>query len=237
MSNVSSDLLEKLSALLRKTTENGCTPQEAEAAMAAAQRIAAKNNVDLANLQDSADAVGQGGAIKVEKSGLDSERCKTRRPHHRPIAFILMECFDVKFVWHGNGPRCTIVGEKTDVALASYCWTWLDGYFPKLYLAYLKERGIARTPLDTNNLRASFYTGVGEGIRRNNRRIRDEAKAEGGNRYALVLVQKDALVTQTFDKLFPKLKSGRASTMSLNASAYYAGKQVGSNIKLGHALQ
>lgn len=45
-------ILDKVSKLLAKTTENGCTPEEAQAATAMAQSLLAKYDLELSDLED-----------------------------------------------------------------------------------------------------------------------------------------------------------------------------------------
>ena len=68
--------------------------------------------------------------IETDRAELDGGTA-TQRPHHKPIAQVLMNCFDVRFIWHGVGSRwlakATIIGEKTDVVIATYCSTRIPG--------------------------------------------------------------------------------------------------------------
>ena len=168
------ELIGKLKALLAKTQENGCTQAETEAAMAAAQRIAARNNIELASVRLD---TGKPADIDITKTDLTS-KCTTRRPYHEAVAHVLVQCFDVKLLWRGNTPSAIIMGENTDVAISAYCWTWLESMIQRLYAEYLSTMpmGVARDAI----LARSYYYGVATGIIQNNKRVKEEAARQGG---------------------------------------------------------
>jgi len=97
------DPLEKLKALLSRTLEAGCTGAEAAAAMEAAQRIAARHNIDLASVR-----VDDGAAIVLEtdRATLQAAACGTRRPYHEAIARVIIVCFGVRLVVWQFFDRC-----------------------------------------------------------------------------------------------------------------------------------
>jgi hypothetical protein len=209
--SIDSKIVERLQALLNKTTENGCTEAEAQTAMEAAQRIAIKHNLDLAQVLSSSKDDKSGG-LETDRVDLQDAKCSKRRPHHDPIASVLMAVFDVQFIWVGGynnpyGLKVCIIGEKTDVALATYCWQWLCELFPKLYKDFTKSEGL--TPQESHNdiRRKSFFMGLAMGMKESNRRQRCEVqKGADGESFALVLVKKEEIVNARAAQEFPRLK-------------------------------
>ena len=224
------ELIEKLKALLSKTQENGCTQAETEAAMAAAQRIAARNNIELASVRLD---TGKPADIEITRTDLKSE-CMTRRPYHEAVAHVLVQCFDVKLLWRGNTPSAIVLGENTDVAIASYCWTWLESMLQRLYAEYLSTMpmSVARDAI----LARSYYYGVATGIIQNNKRVKEEAARQGGASYALVLVNKQDRLEEEYRKEFPTVKARRVRKKTWKEDAYYSGVARGREVKLAHGL-
>lgn len=239
--SVDQKIVERIQALLNKTTDRGCTEAEAQAAMEAAMRIANKHNLDLASVVATGDEA-KGSKLETDRANLTDERCKKRRPHHDPIANVLQSCFDVTFIWLGGftnpfGVKVAIIGEKTDVAIATYCWQWLCQTFPKLYLAYVKEQGIIRTPADNDICRRSYFEGLAAGINSANRRQREEVKASAqGESFALVLVKKEEVVQARVAEEFPKLKTRVNRERSTDYGAWSKGLEKGQTIKLNAGL-
>lgn len=234
MPPIDSSIIETLKKILAKADPTrGATEAEASAAMAAAQRLAIKHNIDLASV-----SVDEPGAIKIETDRVDlGGDGSTRRPHYKPIARCLQNCFDIRVIY--CGPRVVLIGEKTDLAIAQYCWAWLSEVFPRLYREYVKERGsfIGDKSFDTVVRRRSFYEGMQYGIQNANARQRAEVRTSSdGERYALVLVRKEEVVAERVTAEFPQLRSMRDHTTGTLPGAFYNGQAQGSKIKLNGGL-
>lgn len=234
MPPIDSSIIETLKKILAKADPTrGATEAEANAAMAAAQRLAIKHNIDLASV-----SVDEPGPIKIETDRVDlGADGATRRPHYKPIARCLQNCFDIRVIY--CGPRVVLIGEKTDLAIAQYCWAWLGEVFPRLYRDYVKERGsfIGDKTFDTVVRRRSFYEGLQYGIETANARARSDAIASSdGQRYAMVLVRKEEVVGQRVTAEFPQLRSMRDRTAGTLPGAFNHGQAQGSKIKLNGGL-
>lgn len=229
MPPVDPTILEKLQKILSLAARGG-TEAEAQAAMAAAQRLAIQHNIDLAQVGER-----EVGPKKMETDRADGLKMYNKyKPYSRPIARVLQNCFDVSFIWVG-GDRPCVVGEKTDVAMACYCWTWLNEMLPRLFRSYCEARG---WPLLTGIPRVSYYEGVCQGISENNQRQRAEvAKTADAQSFALVLVKKEELVQARVELEFPTLRKARSVRRSIDGSAWDAGHAEGRKIKLNAGLQ
>lgn len=232
------NLIEKLKKILA-LAHRGATEGEIQAAMHKAQQLAAQNNIDLASIDMSLEDVQN--AMEIDRETILSKRSRTRRPQHTHIAHILMDCFDVKFIWtNGTGSaQCCIVGEKTDVAMATFVFHWLDGLFPKVYRKYTKAQGIqAGGPGDTAVLQNSYYGGLRLGIIRNNQRARQEVErtVADADKYALVLTKKSELVEQKYHEFFPNVRFSHSRRRQHDSEAGAAGFRDGENINLNAGL-
>ena len=234
----SEEIVARLQKILAKADPAcGATEAEARAAMAAAQRIAIQHNIDLASLSAETDA-----EIKIETDRADvGGDTATRRLHHLPIAQVLIACFDVRFLWIERGSRGVIVGEKADVAIATYCWGWLCSTYPALFRKYQSKE--IWSPHTEHTQRVSFYNGLTAGIITANRREKEAAKADvqTGGQYALVLVKKEDAVEARVDAEFPNAKKARKppakSIDDYDRNALSSGYREGKEIKLVGALE
>lgn len=234
MSTVDPPVLEKLQKILsRADTSRGSTEVEAQAAMAAAQRLAIQHNLDLAAVMASGPADAKGPTLETDKVTLKAPN--KHRPYSEPIAHVLQDCFDVSVIWVGGDATAVLVGEKTDVQLATYCWAWLQETFPRLFRRYCDERGL---PFLTGVPRRSYYVGLSRGIRESNRRQREVARADKatGQSFALVLVKKEELVQARVAQEFPMLRNIARRARSVDHEAFAHGTVEGRKIKLGHGL-
>jgi hypothetical protein len=89
---------------------------------------------------------------------------------------------------------------------------------------------------DTWRLACSFYEGMQRGIRENNRRQRESLNKDDANRFALVLVDKDALIKKTFEAVFKNVKL-KAVNRGIDWNAANSGYEKGKEIKLNAGLQ
>lgn len=242
-------IIAKLQKILaRADTSRGATQAEAEAAMAKAQQLAIEHDIDLASISLETGKI----EIETDRAELDGGTA-TQRPHHKPIAQVLMNCFDVRFIWHGVGSRwlakATIIGEKTDVVIATYCWKYLCDVYPELFRKYLAGRGeriidgysYRFIPSTEHKQRISFYEGLTVGIIKANQRQRAQAKADpsSGSSYSLVLVKKEDAVAARCAQEFPNMGTTRRREKTIDdfdQSAISAGYRAGLEIKLGGAL-
>lgn len=231
-----SNILEKLKKILA-LAERGATEGEMQAAMAKAQQLAIEHNIDLGSIQLD---TGKAPTIETDKNVLKSEASGQWRPHHDALYRILKACFQVEMIkttWHdGKAAQAVIVGEKTDVAIATYVWHWLDGLFPKLHRAYCNNLGISHTPADTAVRRRSYYDGLEVGIISTNRRAVRAMDQANADKYAIVLVKKEEVVQARYKDEFPHVKKGSTRVKQTHDGAYYAGAEKGRTIKLNGGL-
>lgn len=237
MPPVSDAVLEKLKKILARTdTARGATEAEVKTAMAMAQKLAAEHNIDLASVSLEGDVTV--GKIDIG-AGVVQTKTKYEAPYHLEILAVLNDCFGVRTIyqsyWTAQAQRVitqiTFVGEKTDLAIATYCWDWLQTLFPKCWGEYRKQQGLR----DSYRSARSYYTGLRSGIVQANRRQVEELPTQSRNRYALVVANKTDLSDQKVKEMFPKLRDSRRSH-ALDYEAWAGGVTRGRDIKLNGGL-
>lgn len=228
------EIVEKLKKILAKADPARNPSQaEVEMAMKMAQKLAIQHNIDLGtiNVNEGEDT----GAIVTERVDVHSTLADTWRPHHSCIYHVLQQCFQIQMIRLG-GSHAGMVGERTDVQIAAYCWAWLDPLFPRLYLTYIKSIGLIRTSEDNAVRRRSFYEGVADGIIENNRHLIKELPKQEANQYALVLARKEDIVKARYQDEFPNARRMAPRARQYNGNAAERGKAEGRKIRLGMGI-
>lgn len=231
-------VMAKLEKLLNLAGNKGATEAEMNVAMEKATALAREYNIDMASVQ--AD-----GEVKTEEMETDfaetHTKTKQEQPYHMPIIYVLREVFQVRpmlstYTDHNQMrhiTRITWVGEKVDVAMAVYCWTWLEQLFPKCWLDYRKAYGIA----DNYVSKRSYFHGLSDGIRAANKRAVEAMPADLKNQYALVLVNKEALVQKRFESMYGQPKGHvKSFTTQQDSGSRAAGYAKGTTIKLNAGI-
>lgn len=230
------NILAKIQKLLNLADQaRGGTQAEMENAMAKATALAREHNIDLATVAEGEVKTG----LQVDSVILKTST-KYERPYHNEILGTLRACFGVKTILHAYWTpqaqrvimHITMVGEKTDLIIAEYCWKFLEQNFPLCWSNYRKEQGIK----DSWTSSRSYWVGLGNGIRENNRRAVEAMPSDQRNKYALVLVDKTALIEAKTAEMFPKLRNIRSGMKGMDGSAYQAGVAKGRTIKLNAGI-
>lgn len=228
--SINDKVLDKLKKILSLANCSGATESEMQSAMAKAQSLAMEHNVDLASIVLSD---GKAPEIDTERADIVSKTSDRRRPHHVYLSGILQKCFHVSTVYYGeHSSRLTLIGEKTDVAIARYVFDYLDIMFPKLHRQWCHDSGINGTYEDTTVRRRSYYVGLHHGICLANARKEDAVKSVDSSSYALVLKSKEDAVKARLLVEFPALKHSKIRDRRNDSTALQAGFVKGRDIKL-----
>lgn len=228
---MNSEVFDKLKKILA-LAERGGTQAEMEAAMAKAQELASKHNIELGEVMAQRSDDDQADVIETDRVDM-RYRAGTKKPEHSYIVQVLMTCFEVRAIYRGKF-SLVFIGEKTDVQLAQFCFKFLESQFSKLMRRYIASIGGAG--YGNKNQQHSFYTGLASGISAVNRRIREEAKATNES-MALVLVKKEEVVNKRTSQEFPDLKTVKTPEYDVDYHAITNGISAGKSIKLNHAIQ
>lgn len=242
--SVPENIIERVRKLLRlgeSTNEN-----EAQLALAAAQRYANEYQLDLACL-------ASGEEEKQEEYIKDDIFTGTKRRSvtHTYVSWILQEHFNVKVLNSGStryfGVHIHLIGQKTDVEIAKYVYGYLTHTFMQLWRDYQKKNNVE------TKLRDSFIYGCYNGLdkkltnsRESNKKekfdgveriLGAESRNQAESKYALMVIKKKDGLENAVHSFFPRLgRGGSRGYRNHNSSVFNDGVSSGSRISLNKAI-
>jgi len=237
MNTTPNEIVERIRKCLALANGKNATQGEMEVAMAKAKEIAMRFQIDIASIK--LDKGESAPAMAIERDDTLKTGSQYQQPYHSHIFHILTFVFGVRVILNitsgKHGPNkilstIHLIGEATDVAIAKVIFAWLEGVFPSTKTKLAAQAGI------TGTINAAFcngvYLGLYRGILEANKKAEQALSADDTNRYALVVVNKNALVQKRVEADFSHLRSTKAHARKLNDAAYQAGFKVGSALNL-----
>jgi hypothetical protein len=228
-------LFRKIKALLAKTTENGCTENEAMAALDKARAM-----MDAHDISDT-DLAFDGE--KVERETVD--RGKDNIRWH--LADGVGKFCDCR-VWGNGNSQIVFFGLQSDAIFAGWLLDTLEKFVRRNSLAFLADVGrpvsgvtdLFGAPLngkDREYKRRSFVQGcVSRIYERLRQAAAERASTVCGNGRALVPV-KNALVETAFRELGLSLRKSRAGKGKADFGAFDRGRQAGDRATFGRPVK
>jgi len=227
-------LIDRIKKLLTKTEGNGCSKEEAEAALAMASRLMAEHELDMADIaiEDKPDMVDE----DIETfSRWDFEAQKT-------YEIISHFCFVKPWLHVGlvNGKKrktLKFFGRPEGVEAAREMWHGLTAAYDRLFAYY---RAVNKAPASH---RRSFIEGVANGFYSKMKAERESMQAErddisgssGGT--ALALTNIKGQIDDAFRAANPNTKTERASFSSRSDhDARRAGFEAGQKLSLSKGI-
>ena len=225
-----SDILNKVRKLLRLADKSrGATENEAKVALAKAQDLMTRHNIDSALLRMEA---GEKSGTNVTK-GL-YELPKTLNPADMMILSLLQGHFNVRVILM-SGHRKTaidIIGAPEDVDFAIFALSFLRKTFFRCWNEFKKTAW--------NPDRASYYRGLRDGIDAELTAAKEKAEQSYGeddrNTYALAVVDQDAAITRYVDENYGKIRTRRQRRSRVDSASYVAGETKGRTIRINRPL-
>ncbi len=225
-----SDILNKVRKLLRLADKSrGATENEAKVALAKAQDLMTRHNIDSALLRMEA---GEKSGTNVTK-GL-YELPKTLNPADMMILSLLQGHFNVRVILM-SGHRKTaidIIGAPEDVDFAIFALSFLRKTFFRCWNEFKK------TAWDPD--RASYYRGLRDGIDAELTAAKEKAEQSYGeddrNTYALAVVDQDAAITRYVDENYGNVRTRRQRRRRVDSASYFAGETKGRTIRINRPL-
>lgn len=245
--------MDKLQKLLR-LHQNAGTPEEAEAAMARAQEIATRYNIELARVK-VLDVDPLTKEPFLERSFVYGS--KMYRPMEiKYIQNLLAEFFSVSCFtgqrWNNErvaegetycvDRKLFIFGRQSDVMFASYVYEYLRAVFPKLWRKYKAGSG------KEMDARRSFYYGVYCGIHANLRTVREQTvldsiaelpeaeRKQTSSNYQLMVVGEKEERKKEMDDRYSIVYRTQKSGNIYDGEARSAGRTAGLKVKISRAL-
>ena len=219
------EVLEKLKKILTLANDAGAQPGEVEAAMAKAKEIAMRHQIELASVDLHGTDEEKACGIEVQRVNV---KFRSQRPqkYHRFICALFSKIFGVTTVqtWQ----QYVFIGEAVDVAICQALFPWLEDVFYSTYNKAANAGIITRCAASKNGI----YSGLYRGILDANRREEAKLSTEDKSKWALVVVNKEALVQQRVAQEFPTLTKSRNRALSSDAVARMHGYQKGRQINL-----
>ncbi|MBP7948894.1 MAG: DUF2786 domain-containing protein [Verrucomicrobiales bacterium] len=223
------EILEKIRKLLRLAdTSRGATEHEARAAMAKAQELMTRHNIDSALLRQERGEKGvEVGKAKVELP-------KTLNPADLLILSLLQSHFRVKTILMPNakGTPVDIIGAAADIDFAVFAFHFLRETFFRCW----NEYKVTTTTPD----RASYYRGLRDGLDAELKAAKQKAEesylSSQRETYALAVVNHQAAITGYVHEHYGTLRNRTSRARRVDSGSYRAGETKGRTIRINRPL-
>ena len=229
--NTNKDILEKIRKLLRLAdTSRGATESEAQLALAKAQELMTRHNIDSALLRMERGESGHG--FTVDKGKVDLP--KTLNPADLMILSLLQGHFNVKTILmpNGRGTPVDIIGSPADIDFAIYVFQYLRQTFFRCWNEFKR--------VHANPDKASYYRGLRDGLNTALKEAKQRAEESYGSgerqTYGLVLVDQQAAIKQYVDEHYGKLRKRSGARRKMHSGSYTAGESKGRTIQINRPL-
>ncbi len=213
-------LIERIKALLSKTTANGCTEAEAMAALEMASRMMDAHNIADADITFGGEETVQEGFAYKRNNFVP-----------KSVAYAIARYTGTKVWnatgWAGKDSEIIYFGLESDVMLANWLTSTLNDCAQRALKDYLKGLAFPTTRHKTfarNGFLMGFCSRVSDRMEALEEASRQASPVVNGR--ALVVV-KGALVEEAFAGMNLRLKDGRRTRRRAGADAYGAGKAAG----------
>jgi hypothetical protein len=218
-------MLDKIRALLSKTTENGCTEEEYLAALAKARALMDTYEITEADLQLTKE---EGVVLRREMTGTD--------PHHIKwnMSRAVGEFCDCR-AWRDRDGKFVFLGLASDTQFAA----WLLDHLAAFVLTELADHLMGDIAIGMP--RRKVINGFVDGItRRISERLHELCKppapaAVSANSRALVVI-KQTLIKAKMDELGIRLRTASASSRQRDEGSFAAGRSAGDRASFGRPV-
>ena len=213
-------ILSRVQALMNKTVEKGCTPEEAAAATALAQNLLFKHNLSLAQAKDHKKADKE--AIKNHTTKVQGAKVSHR--WRQTLATVVARYNWCSVIVDRESEVFWIIGKPSNVAVAEYLSEVVGDQIHKL----------GQKACDSRSFYMSFCRGA---IATIDRRLRaqQEANIHAAAGSTALVVQSEKELEEAVKNFFPKLKDARATRVT-NSAGYLAGKKAGESISMNKGV-
>lgn len=224
MSNDRSNMIEKIKALLSKTTDNGCTEAEMEAALAKASAMMEVYEISQADLE----------LTKQEKAAIN--RIHTGKHKIEQYLGNSVAEFTHTKVWK-SGDSLTFCGLPLDIDFASFLLKSLTSFTEREMVDYLAKTPHSRG--DTRALINGFTIGCTNRIAARLRAlcaasVTVASTAKTGN--ALAIVQNAAVADYMKENGIQLGKARRSSARAFDGGAFASGRAAGDRASFGRGI-
>lgn len=226
-----SDILDKIRKLLRLADRSrGSTENEAKVALAKAQELMTRHNIDSALLR--MERGGSCGSFTVNKGKVDLP--KTLNPADIMILSLLQSHFNVTTILmpSGRGTPVDIIGAAADIDFAIYAFNYLRQTFFSCWNEFKRTH--------SNPDKASYYRGLRDGLNAElkaaKQRAEQSSAADQRQAYGLVVVDQEAVITRYVADHYGKLRNRSQRRRNIHSGSYVAGETKGRTIQINRPL-
>jgi hypothetical protein len=227
-----SDILDKIRKLLRLAdTSRGATENEAKVALAKAQELMTRHNIDSALLRMERGET-DGSSFTVDKGNLDLP--KTLNPADLMILSLLQSHFNVKTILmpSGKGTPVDIIGAPADIDFAIFAFNYLRQTFFRCWNEFKRTHA--------NPDKASYYRGLRDGLNTELKSAKQRAEesyaTDQRQTYGLVVVDQTAAITRFVEENYGRLRNRNTRARRVDSGSYFAGETKGRTIQINRPL-
>lgn len=224
-----SAVLDKVRKLLRLADRSrGATENEAKVALAKAQELMTRHNIDSALLRMEA------GDDRVDVTKGLYELPKSLNPADLMILSLLQGHFNVRVIlMHGHRKTpVDIIGAPADVDFAIFALSYLRETFFRCWNEF--KRTTAKPD------RASYYRGLRDGLHAELTAAKERAErsyaSDARQSYALAVVDRDAAITRFVEDTYGKVGTRQSRSRNVDPRSYSAGRTKGRTIQINRPL-
>ncbi|MCX6877907.1 MAG: DUF2786 domain-containing protein [Verrucomicrobia bacterium] len=227
-----SDILDKIRKLLRLADRSrGSTENEAKVALAKAQELMTRHNIDSVLFRMEHGEAGS-PSFKVDKGKVDLP--KALNPADFMILSLLQSHFNVRCILTHTktATPVDIIGAPEDVDFAIFAFNYLRQTFFRCWNEFKKTAW--------NPDKASYYRGLRDGINTELKAAKQRAEesyaTDQQQTYALVVVDQTAAISRYVDEHYGKLRNRASRARRVDSSSYFAGETKGRTIQINRPL-
>lgn len=226
-------IISRIEKLLELAARGG-TEAEATTAFAKASQLMTKYGIERSQLQARN---AQGRKLDIARRSL-GRTWKTERPAHRPVRTVIWTCFKVQTIRHrylDGSIGYSFLGVEEDLDFAVFAFNNLSDTFLRLLCQHFRDTGYTR---QTPGVITGYLMGLCSGFIHAWREAQEKEigqAGEAGQQYALVLVDKEALVAGALAR-DPNVKLPKKRDMKVNQHSYLEGWKHGQKITIARPL-
>lgn len=228
-------IIDRIQKLLVRTTENGCTQGEADAAMAQVSRLLTEHNLSMADVSKNTTA----DAVYVEEFTFQTGRWSAI--HNLAYTIVREFCFVEGIFGYSRGnqrrvKKLYLFGLQDNVSTARFMFTSLLSSFDHLWDIY-RARTLAPVK-DKYSFTSGVAAGFSDKMRAERRNVADEQYRQTGRSTEIILAGVAEKTAIAFKEKYKDLKHVKSTfgVSDRSSEARAAGYQAGQKLNINKGL-
>lgn len=207
-------MIDKIAMLMEKTVEQGCTPEEADAAINKAKELMLKYNIEMAKITNR-EQTQANGAEKETVQYFDAEHWEQK------LGWGISRAFQCKGIGHQS--FMSFIGVRVDLELTMYFFNRFLRFIPSMAYKEFPQKSYKRK-------RADFCSGASDAICVRLEELYKRFKEEAPPDTMALIVLKDGMIDKYIAEHFGKLGFDRRRQRPTDA--YRKGVAAGQGVSL-----